>query len=230
MNTPHNWSPLHVLCLEPSSSDVEEEINEFLHHTHTTTDRGTTPLHFAALNGNLELVQILTKHNAPVVPNFYDESPLHWAAQRNHASVVAYLLDNGAQVNQKDESGDTPLHWAAETNAHEVSQLLLERGAQCDVVNERGQTPLDVARFHDAKETSRLLLRAGASVNDLARLRREEERLFEALFFGTSPPEAPLGGDDGTCPPADKCLDDQDFPHSSPGRRKSIVAADGSKF
>ena len=46
-----------------------------------------------------------------------------------HEAVVKLLLEQGAEVESKDEDGRTPL-WRAARNGHEaVVKLLLEKGA-----------------------------------------------------------------------------------------------------
>jgi uncharacterized protein len=64
---------------------------------------------------------------------------------RNEAEVLEatrLLLDAGADVNQRNEAGDTALHAAAAAGLTTVIQLLADRGASLDVKNALGQTPL----------------------------------------------------------------------------------------
>ena len=57
------------------------------------------------------------------------------AASYGHTEVIQLLLDHGADINIRDNDGDTPLY-VAETI--QVAQYLLERGALLDTVNEEG--------------------------------------------------------------------------------------------
>ncbi len=80
----------------------------------TKDEYGSTPLHWAALKGHLDVVELLLKHGAD--PNVKDEdgsTPLHDAAWNGHADVVELLLKHGADPNTKNEYGKTPLHRAA---------------------------------------------------------------------------------------------------------------------
>ena len=43
-----------------------------------------------------------------------EDTPLHWAAWDNNAAEAKRLIDNGADVNAKNENGWTPLHVTAE--------------------------------------------------------------------------------------------------------------------
>ena len=61
---------------------------------------------------------------------------LHYAAQAGMVSLAEFALDNGADVNARDEShGLTPLGWAVvfPNEQHDVARLLIGRGAEQDV-------------------------------------------------------------------------------------------------
>ena len=76
---------------------------------------GMTPLHFAAHNGNKDMVEFLladkVKVNAKARGGI---TPLYYAAEGGHLDVVELLLANKADVNAKASDGRTALHWAAE--------------------------------------------------------------------------------------------------------------------
>lgn len=75
-------------------------------------------------------------------------------------------LEAGANVNAKDESGNTALHLAAlDDNNLKLAQLLLDSGADVDAKNDRGVTALHTAAGKNDKELAKLLLDRGADVN-----------------------------------------------------------------
>ena len=52
-----------------------------------------TPLHLAAVAGELEIVKLLIAHSARVnALDITQQTPLHCAAEYDHADVVEYLL------------------------------------------------------------------------------------------------------------------------------------------
>ena len=53
-----------------------------------------------------------------------------WAAEMGHEAVVKLLLEKGADVESKDDVGQTPLSWAARGGHKAVVKLLLEKGAE----------------------------------------------------------------------------------------------------
>ena len=63
----------------------------------------------------------------------------------NWIPAVEYLLELGADVNQRDANGYTPLHHAAARGDAEMIQWLVDNGADVMVVSRKGQTTVDMA-------------------------------------------------------------------------------------
>ena len=55
------------------------------------------------------------------------------------------VVEQGADVNAKDNDGMTVLHWAAMRNTVEVVQWLVEQGLDINATDSDGETPLDKA-------------------------------------------------------------------------------------
>lgn len=67
---------------------------------------------------------------------------LHEAVMKNDIAEVKRLLDAGADVAAKNESGQTPLHFAAWIGDTASIWALLQAGADVAVKTKQGNTPL----------------------------------------------------------------------------------------
>jgi ankyrin repeat protein len=76
-------------------------------------------------------------------------APLHFAAQEISVRVATLLLDQGADVDSEDSSGNTPLSTAVFNSRGEgdMIQLLRAHGADPLKRNHYGQTPVGLARL-----------------------------------------------------------------------------------
>lgn len=84
-----------------------------------------TPLHVAAFNGHLRVVQDLVVHGAYINSvNKMGETPLYMAAQSGYLEVVAFLLSHGADVNLVSKSGESPIEVAIRRGHNAVVHTL----------------------------------------------------------------------------------------------------------
>jgi ankyrin repeat protein len=70
---------------------------------------------------------------------------LNIAVCSGYFGLVTYLLDYGADVNEKDDNGLTPLMWAAMRNDKNTALLLLQRGADPRIKSDQGADVLSIA-------------------------------------------------------------------------------------
>jgi len=78
------------------------------------------------------------------LPNYALNKPLQIAAVHGHAEIVAYLIDQGCQIECANVDKDTPLIDAAENGYLEVVKTLLAAGVDPLRQNLKGQQALDV--------------------------------------------------------------------------------------
>jgi len=87
------------------------------------------------------------------------------AARKGQKYVVEFLIDNGAEVNSKDNFGNTPLHRAAIGGHRDVVELLIARGADVNARNKRGRSVLHYTERGDNNDIIELLRKHGAVDN-----------------------------------------------------------------
>ncbi|EQC36355.1 hypothetical protein SDRG_06460 [Saprolegnia diclina VS20] len=118
---------------------------------HAKDISGATPLHLAAANGHVAIVQYLAEmmHMPLNVTTESGETPLHLAATHNHVSVVGYLLSQKCNLNAVTTAHFcSALHSAATRGHLDVVKQLLQ--AHADVLpNAIGNTILHVAAEHN---------------------------------------------------------------------------------
>ena len=150
---------------------------------------GYHPLFDDILGGDVAAVEsFLQTPGADVdficIPHWYASiryTPLNWAIEFNHKTIVEVLLAHGAVVNGPDDADKTPLQAAGDSDSvnEDTIQLLLDHGADVDAMTaEIRQTPLTLACCLKTNVVQ-LLLNAGADVNggggDVAPLHRATE-------------------------------------------------------
>jgi len=90
---------------------------------------------------------------------------LYWVCKfaPNPTEIMKTLIQYGANVNFRNDQGETLLHLAVEYDRLEVIKLLLASGSSVNCANfSSGSTPL---HFSMVPEITRTLIRAGANVN-----------------------------------------------------------------
>ena len=117
-----------------------------------------------------------------------NDTRLHTAARLGQATVVQFLLENGAEVDARNKSGRTPLHEASVMGRRAVVQLLLDRKADPNATDRNGYTPAHLAAAEGYKAVLEALLAAGADPN------AKSTRRHDAIAPGCEPgPEGRRG-------------------------------------
>lgn len=142
---------------------------------------GWSPLFAAADHGDVEIASLLLERGASPARHLEDGTfPLHLAARRGHAGVVAALLARSPE-GLNEAAGPrkrTPLHDAVAAGSLPAVRLLLASGARIDAMDAFGQTPLHLAAALDPAVAVPI---ASHLVSRSAPLQRQDERGFTPL-------------------------------------------------
>ncbi len=92
----------------------------------------------------------------------YESYKLSHTARCN---IIGLQIEKGADVNQKNETGETPLTFVTKEGDAEAAKTLLEMGADPNLPNADGETALIISVREDTANITKLLLEKGADVN-----------------------------------------------------------------
>jgi len=127
---------------------------------------GTTPLHWAAIRGRQEEVEVLLTNGASIeADDCLGQTPLIKAVVQNHRDIVDFLVRRGADVNTSDRFGRIALRIACELEYKELAAFLVNNGSDVNATDQNGLTALHWVSPGGDTDAARLLLKAGADVN-----------------------------------------------------------------
>jgi ankyrin repeat protein len=152
---------------------------------HVRGDNGETALHCAAEENNCsDAMSMLINAGADVNQADNDGNcAAHWAARAGRVDNLKFLLEHGAQFNQRNNAGKTVLGVAAIAHFRTVQTMrwLLDSGADIGAI--------DITAAHGADSSALLFLRSlGVNLNDVDKRGNtachhvRDREAFEVLF------------------------------------------------
>ena len=192
--------PIHQAAERGDVAALRRELDDGV-SPNALSGRGRTPLHYLCSRGDnpearVDCLHVLLEAGANVnAPNVHQNTPLHLAAVRGYANVVAALLEAGADVNRGEHSNFTPLHWACmryDLHVEPALILLIRNGAAVNARTSQGRTPLDYAIIYRQRLVP-ILLRAGAALpaHHDQRVHPESDRGGRLRPLRAQPPRRP---------------------------------------
>lgn len=109
---------------------------------------GGTALHIACkYQDKVELLASIT-NKAPEINNIDDdgETPLMYAARRNHWRTASYLITKGAVVDLLNVYGDSAVDHAVITDSQDVLRELMHAGGNTSSINKQIGTVIEIVK------------------------------------------------------------------------------------
>ena len=180
--------PVHDAASTGDLARVQAELDKGVDVNTKCGDAGVPPLLLTALNGHMEVAELLIANGANLEgTDKFGNTPLHYAAHHGSKEIVILLITNSADVNAKDKGGESPLNMAANKETADLLRkhggkygtfiaavaggdinavkMFLDAGTDVNEKVQHGWTPLhETAVFGHAK-VAKLLIANGADVN-----------------------------------------------------------------
>ena len=159
-------TPIHRIVLGLDEGKLDEHLRLYFDLREKRDWQGRTPLHWAAIRGNHEILQTLVTFKVdPSAPDMDQITPLHLAANYSSVECVNVLLEAGANPNAVSHYLSTPLHFAVRGRPREGTvRALIIHGANLEIKDKYGQTALYFALVNNCIQIVPTLLELGANI------------------------------------------------------------------
>nr|XP_047127742.1 uncharacterized protein LOC101237623 [Hydra vulgaris] len=155
-------------CIHIALKENQIEVIKFLldndqfNKMNSVDKNNRAPVHYAALKGNSQALQLLINKNAPIdIGDNQEKTPLHLASEFGHLHCVKLLISTSpGEVNATDARGMTPLHLAVLNDHRDVIKLLIVSGANVYLRDNLDWSSLDYAAQNGKEKSLNILLSA----------------------------------------------------------------------
>ena len=140
-------------------------------NVNATDARASTPLHYAAMQGDIGIVRLLLENSAifyakTVSGDYPGETPLTYhRLRRSPEEIAELLLAHGADVNATDQYIYTPLRRTVDQGHLTLAELLIEHGADITTTDGSGVTLLHVVARKGHIAIAEMLITRGLDIN-----------------------------------------------------------------
>lgn len=126
-------TPFMLACHEGNLSVVSEILKLRPQLACEGEELGLTPLHYAAINSNKEVLMALIAAGADVnAKDIGGMTPLHISCTNGHIDNIRILINNGANVNAVHDDGTSVLDAGCVSGNYVICNILIDAGARID--------------------------------------------------------------------------------------------------
>ena len=180
-----DMASLHLASHHRERPEALSMLIEYGADVNTMGDDKRQPLHVASANQNKEAALVLLENGADI--NAKDKegfTPLHetifagvpWGEKwksvvanqesyEGRQEFISFLVGRGAEVNSRNNKGETPLHILVTYMSEKLLVLFLKLGADVNAKDNQGQTPLHMAVLFSRSDLVPHLVKHGAWIN-----------------------------------------------------------------
>lgn len=147
---------------EENIAKVKEYVKENAEYINARDRLKNTPLHYALLNDDKEMIDYLMENGADLnAKNNYGKTPFHIVVEKEDIDIVKLCIEKGANVNLEKFTGESSLDIATERENKDLIELLLKEGALPN--SSRKESALHKAVYKGSYEIVEMLLKSGAN-------------------------------------------------------------------
>ena len=122
----------------------------------------------AGRKGDLDGVKAAVENGADIEERggLWGGTALHYASTGGYFSITDYLIQRGAEVNCKDNTGSLPIHYACGEGHLDTVELLIRKGSDFTSTDIFGNTPLDHASMNGHTRVTEYLTQRAAEAGN----------------------------------------------------------------
>ncbi len=154
-------TPLHTAVLFNNETMVEKLCK--ITNLNLLNKNGETPLFQAVSAGRKVIAELIARVSTDLDKMNPDseETPLMKALKTNRFDIVKILINQGANINWKNENSESLLHLLTDISDIASVKFLIDMGIEQHVVNQKNETPLHAAVMASNESLLQMLLKEG---------------------------------------------------------------------
>lgn len=168
---PNYPTPL-IFSIYHKKYDVVEFLLSLGADVNVSLYNGWCSIHYAIALNQPTIVKLLISHDKNLINKTtrFGATPLHFAVNVSSTECLFLLLQNGANVNQVNDNGNTALHLSTACFNKDIVKMLCAYGADKSIRNKDRKTALDIAKD-----------RGDQVAVDIISTQKKDMKLFESL-------------------------------------------------